>query len=257
MTSFPSRYVALGDSFTEGVGDTDDRFPNGLRGWSERVAEQLAIGNPDFRYANLAIRGRLLGPILDEQLEPALALKPDLVTIYAGGNDMMRPKLDLDAVVARYDTAIAALTESGARVVMFTAYDTGWSAFFGKLRGRMAIYNELVREVADRHGATIVDFWRFAEYQDLRMWDFDRLHMSPAGHQNMAARVLDAIGVDHALTAPDLGTLPAQSKIEARREDRQWTREFLVPWLARRVKGVSSGDGVSAKRPEWAPAFQA
>ncbi|TSD48183.1 SGNH/GDSL hydrolase family protein [Rhodococcus sp. KBS0724] len=257
MTSFPSRYVALGDSFTEGVGDTDERFPNGLRGWSERVAEQLAIGNPDFRYANLAIRGRLLGPIIEEQLGPALAMKPDLVTIYAGGNDMMRPKLDLDAVVARYDTAIAALTESGARVVMFTAYDTGWSAFFGKLRGRMAIYNELVREVADRHGATIVDFWRFAEYQDLRMWDFDRLHMSPAGHQNMAAHVLDAIGVDHTLTAPDLGPVPVQTKNEARREDRQWTREFLVPWLARRVKGVSSGDGVSAKRPELAPAFQA
>jgi hypothetical protein len=81
--------------------------------------------------------------------------------------------------------------------------------------------------------------------------------MSPAGHQNMAAHVLDAIGVDHTLTAPDLGPVPVQTKNEARREDRQWTREFLVPWLARRVKGVSSGDGVSAKRPELAPAFHA
>ncbi|OYD69167.1 SGNH/GDSL hydrolase family protein [Rhodococcus sp. OK302] len=257
MTSFPSRYVALGDSFTEGVGDADERFPNGLRGWADRVAEQLASGNPEFRYANLAVRGRLLGPIIEEQLAPALALKPDLVSIYAGGNDMMRPKLDLDALVDRYDTAIAQLTESGARVLIFTAYDTGWSAFFGKLRGRMAIYNELVREVADRHGATIVDFWRFDEYQDLRMWDFDRLHMSPAGHQNMATHVLDAIGVDHNLTPPDLGPAPVLSKAESRAEDRAWTREFLVPWVARRVKGTSSGDGVSAKRPELAPAFQA
>ena len=191
MTSLPSRYVALGDSFTEGVGDADERFPNGLRGWADRVAEQLAVNNPDFRYANLAIRGRLLGPIIDEQLEPALALKPDLVTIYAGGNDMMRPKLDIDAMVARYDSAIGQLTASGARVLMFTAYDTGWSAFFGKLRGRLAIYNELVREVADRHDATLVDFWRFSEYQDLRMWDWDRLHMSPSGHENMAASNTD------------------------------------------------------------------
>ena len=253
MTSLPSRYVALGDSFTEGVGDADERFPNGLRGWADRVAEQLAVNNPEFRYANLAIRGRLLGPIIDEQVEPALALKPDLVTIYAGGNDMMRPKLDIDAVVARYDSAIGQLTASGARVLMFTAYDTGWSAFFGKLRGRLAIYNELVREVADRHGATLVDFWRFSEYQDLRMWDWDRLHMSPAGHENMATRVLEVLGVEHGLIPPDLGPAPVLTKAETRREDRQWAREFLVPWVARRVKGTSSGDGVSAKQPELSP----
>ncbi|MGC0364922.1 lysophospholipase L1-like esterase [Rhodococcus sp. 27YEA15] len=250
MTDLPKRYVALGDSFTEGVGDTDERYPNGLRGWADRVAEQLAVGNPEFRYANLAIRGRLLGPILDEQLAPALALRPDLVSIYAGGNDIMRPKFDVDAVVDRYDTAIAQLTRSGARVVMFTAYDTGWSAFFGKLRGRLAVYNELVREVADRHAVTVVDFWRFREYQDLRMWDWDRLHMSPAGHQNMAVRVLDALGVDHELVPQDLGPAPVLTKAENRREDRQWTRDFLVPWFARRVRGTSSGDGIVAKYPE-------
>lgn len=256
MTSLPCRYVALGDSFTEGVGDADERFPNGLRGWADRVAEQLATGDPEFRYANLAVRGRLLGPIVDEQLEPALALEPDLVTIYAGGNDMMRPRLDIDAMVARYDTAIGALAASGAHVLVFTAYDAGWSAIFGKLRGRMAIYNELVREVADRHGATIVDFWRFSEYRDLRMWDGDRLHMSPAGHRNMATRVLDVLGVEHELTAPDLGPAPVLTRAQTRREDRQWTREFLVPWVTRRVRGTSSGDGVTAKWPDLSPTRQ-
>ena len=74
------RYVALGDSFTEGVGDNDASLPNGVRGWADRVAEVLA--GDDFTYANLAIRGRQLLPILADQIEPALEMKPDLVSIY-------------------------------------------------------------------------------------------------------------------------------------------------------------------------------
>ena len=97
------RYVALGDSFTEGVGDPDPERPNGLRGWADRVAEVLATRTDDFGYANLAIRGRKLDGILAEQVEPALALEPDLVTIYAGANDIMRPRVDLDALADRYD----------------------------------------------------------------------------------------------------------------------------------------------------------
>ncbi|WP_037225338.1 SGNH/GDSL hydrolase family protein, partial [Rhodococcus sp. R1101] len=90
------RYVALGDSFTEGVGDPDPSRPNGLRGWADLVAGELARRSENFAYANLAIRGRLLRPIIDEQLGTAVAMRPDLVTIYAGGNNLMRPKLDLD-----------------------------------------------------------------------------------------------------------------------------------------------------------------
>lgn len=51
------RYVAIGDSQTEGVGDGDDRV--GLRGWADRLAERLAAANPGLEYANLAVRGRM------------------------------------------------------------------------------------------------------------------------------------------------------------------------------------------------------
>ncbi|WP_072843633.1 SGNH/GDSL hydrolase family protein [Rhodococcus tukisamuensis] len=247
------RYVALGDSFSEGVGDPDPTRPNGLRGWADRVAEELARRDADFGYANLAVRGRLLGPIVDEQLDAAIAMEPDLVTIYAGGNDLMRPRVDLDALAARYDEAIGKLTATGATVLMWTAFDAGWSAVFGKLRGRSAIYNELVREVADRHGATLVDFWRFGEYQDLRMWDWDRLHMSTPGHQNMAIRVLGTLGAPHRIEMDSLGPDLPTDKASRRRADLAWTKDFLVPWVGRRVRGSSSGDGVSAKRPTLAP----
>ena len=110
MSSEPChRYVALGDSFTEGVGDPDPTRPNGLRGWADRVAEVLATTTPDFGYANLAVRGRKLPSILEEQVGPALALAPDLVSIHGGGNDVLRPRVDLDLLAADYDRAIGRL----------------------------------------------------------------------------------------------------------------------------------------------------
>jgi lysophospholipase L1-like esterase len=247
------RYVALGDSFTEGVGDPDPARPNGLRGWADRVAEVLDRHSPGFGYANLAIRGRLLGAVLDEQLAPALAFRPDLVTIYAGGNDILRPGVDLDALAERYDAAVGDLTDAGARVLVWTGFDLGWAPVFGRLRGRVAIYNELVREIADRHAATVVDFWRLREYRDQRLWDQDRMHMSPAGHQRMAIEVLDTLGVPHDLTALPLSDHPVLTRAEERRAAYDWARGFALPWVKRRLTGTSSGDGVLPKRPTPAP----
>jgi lysophospholipase L1-like esterase len=247
------RYVALGDSFTEGVGDPDPSRPNGVRGWADRVAEVLADRDPEFRYANLAIRGRKLAQVVDTQVEPAVAMRPDLVTLYAGGNDLMRPKVDIDAIVARYDEAVGKLAATGATVVLWTGFDASGSAVFGKLRGRTATYNELVREVADRHGTLLVDYWRMREYRDWRMWDVDRLHMSSAGHQRMAIAVLDVLGVPHDLRPLPLPDLRVLTAAERRRADLDWARSHAAPWVHRRLTGRSSGDGRTAKRPDLTP----
>ena len=247
------RYVALGDSFSEGVGDPDPARPNGLRGWADRVAEVLGTGNPDFGYANLAIRGRKLARIIEDQLEPALAMQPDLVTIYAGANDILRPAVDIDALVADYDAALGRLVDSGARVVAWTAFDPGGSKVFGAMRGRFAVYNEMVREIADRRGITLVDFWRFREYRDWRLWDADRMHMSPAGHQRMAIEVLDVLGVPHQLEPLPLLDVPPPGLRANARANAEWLREHAVPWVHRRITGTSSGDGINPKRPTLTP----
>src|SRR3978361_1087314 len=118
-----SRYVALGDSFTEGIGDPEPLSPGGHRGWADRVAEVLSEQNDDFAYANLAVRGRLLQQILNEQIEPALALRPDLITISAGGNDIIRPNTDPDEVASRLEKGVEKLHSRGATVVLFTGPD--------------------------------------------------------------------------------------------------------------------------------------
>lgn len=249
------RYVALGDSFTEGVGDPDPGRPNGLRGWADRVAEVLARqpGAADFGYANLGIRGRKMSQILDEQLDAGIGLGPDLVSIYAGANDILRPKVDIDALLASYDAGIGKLAATGAAVMMFTAYDPGISAIFRPMRGRMAIYNEGVREIADRHGALITDMWRMRDVPAWAIWDTDRMHLNAFGHSHIAIAVLDRLGIDHGLTEPPLPVRPDLTRAEARREHLQWAREHAVPWVHRRVTGRSSGDSVSPKRPELAP----
>nr|WP_226995609.1 SGNH/GDSL hydrolase family protein [Gordonia phthalatica] len=245
-----TRYVALGDSFTEGVGDIDADLPNGVRGWADRVAAELSRLNPELSYANLAIRGRKLKPIVDEQVDVALAMSPDLITIHAGGNDILRPTVDLDDLLGYYDDAVARLGADGATVALFTPHDPGATPLFGSLRGRFAILAEGMRQISDAHGTALVDYWRIRDYDDHRLWSFDRLHMSPAGHQRMAIAVLDALGVDHALQPAEPSDTGPSVAQRGRRADLDWTRGFLAPWLGRRLRGVSSGDTLSPRYPE-------
>lgn len=254
------RYVALGDSFTEGVGDADPSRPNGVRGWADRVAEVLARQTDDFAYANLAIRGRKLLPILAEQVEPAVALQPDLVTVYAGANDIVRPRVDLDALMEPYAEGVARLASTGAQVVLFTAFDPGSAGIYGPIRGRFALYNELVREIADEHGAVVADSWRIGHRlpdgiaaNDARLWDVDRMHLGPAGHQHVALMVLDALGIEHDLAPLPLADPERLGRVERLRADAAWTRGHLVPWVQRRLTGRSSGDSITPRRPTLAP----
>ena len=165
----------------------------------------------------------------------------------------MRPKVDIDALVERYDAALGKLAATGARLLVFTAFDPGGSAIYRPLRGRFALYNELVRWSADRHGATIVDFWRFRVLRDWRYWDRDRLHLGPAGHQWMAIQVLDVLGVPHGVDQPELPPEAVLTRGDRYRANAEWTRTHFVPWVQRRVTGRSSGDAVRPKRPGLAP----
>ncbi|MCU1437055.1 MAG: hypothetical protein JWP66_142 [Naasia sp.] len=247
------RYVALGDSFTEGIGDPEPASPGGHRGWADRVAEVLALSVDDFGYANLAVRGKLLQQVIDEQVEQAVALQPDLVSLSAGGNDVIRPGADPDELGAQLDTAVARLAETGATILLFTGTDVGFSPVFRGIRGRVAIYNENIRTVAKRHDAIVADQWALTDIQDARMWDRDRLHLAPLGHHTVARMVLATLGVPNELQPMQPEPLPQRTWRQARTEDLVWAREYLVPWVVRRIKRVSSGDHVQAKRPLAGP----
>jgi lysophospholipase L1-like esterase len=226
--------VSIGDSFTEGIGDPEPSSPGGHRGWADRVAEVLSGQVDDFAYANLAVRGKLIRQISGDQIDAALALKPDLITICAGGNDVIRPGTDPDQIAGLFDDAIRRLSASGAAIVVFTGFDVGWNPVFRRFRGKVAIYNENMRTTAERYDAIVADLWALKEIQDPRFWADDRLHLNA-----------------NALQPMDPDPLPERRWRDARKEDLVWARTHLVPWVLRRLRHQSSGDGRSAKRPDF------
>jgi lysophospholipase L1-like esterase len=246
-------FVALGDSFTEGM---DDLRPDGTyRGWADLVAGHLAGQVAGFRYANLAVRGRLLAPIIAEQLEPALAMRPELVSIAGGGNDILRSKVDPAALMAQLDGAVARLREAGATVVVFTGADPThlWPAGH-RLTPRIVALHEAVQRIAAERGAIHVNLWGDDGFRDTRMWSDDRLHLSTVGHHRAAAHVLERIGVpplDH--WRADLPPGVAVPWLRARGDDVRWARRHLAPWVSRRLRGRSSGDLIRPKRPTLDP----
>ncbi|RJN32851.1 SGNH/GDSL hydrolase family protein [Nesterenkonia natronophila] len=249
------RYVALGDSFTEGIGDPDPDRPGSHRGWADRVAQELANGTENFAYANLAVRGRLIEQIRDGQVAPALELRPDLITLCAGGNDVIRPGSDPDETARILDTMVQLLSTTGATIVLFNGPDVRDTPVMGSIRAKVAIFNENVRTVAKRHDAVVADMWSLRELTAKKMWDKDRLHFSPLGHHTIARMMLDTLNIPHQLD-PVEPELPAERTWrEARVDDAIWARQHLFPWVIRRLRGRSSGDGITAKRPDFEPLF--
>ena len=198
-------FVALGDSFTEGLGDpyADGTGYQGLgfsawswRGWADRFAERLAAGQPGrLRYANLAVRGKLVGEVAAEQVPLAVAMVPDLVSIAAGGNDLLRPRADPDALAEAFDAAVADLRGAGSEVLVFTGFDPRAFPLVRLIRGKVAAYNMHLRAVADRHDCYLVDLWSMRVLDDPREWSQDRLHLSPDGHRRVALRACEVMGV--------------------------------------------------------------
>ncbi|MCA4131764.1 SGNH/GDSL hydrolase family protein [Arthrobacter sp. M4] len=245
------RYVALGDSFTEGLGDPEPGSPGGLRGWADRVAEELGKDHPGFTYANLAVRGLLLEQILNQQTGPALALEPDLISLNAGGNDLIFRRSDPDKLAAQLDAGVELLGSTGATLVLFTGPDWGGTPLLGgSNRAKVAIYNENIRTVARRHHAVIADLWSLTQEADARMWDPDRLHFSPEGHRVVAMTVLDALHVPHSLRPLQPRELPERSWHQARAGDLLWARRYLIPWALGHLGPHAVGNASGAKRPD-------
>lgn len=244
------RFVAIGDSFTEGVGDEVES--GAVRGWADLVAAGLAAGlDEPVHYANLAIRGRLLAPIATEQCEAALALDPppDLVTIDGGGNDMLRPGWDLDELMSLVARVIDRTEGEGVRLVVLSGGDPSLQLPRGALMVERAtqFMRRIDEYIEDKPHASVVDNLLDGELRRPVYWSEDRLHLNALGHARVAARVLTHLGVDTPLPTaaepdPVRGGVLAQARYVGR---------YVLPWVGRRLTGRSSGDGRTPKHPEW------
>ncbi|WAJ47118.1 SGNH/GDSL hydrolase family protein [Mycobacterium sp. Aquia_216] len=248
------RYVAIGDSQTEGLWDGDET--TGLLGFADRLAVMLDSLNPGLQYANLAVRSKRLGDVLREQVPQALAMQPDLITVCAGMNDVIQPGRAFPGALAELDVLYAALAESGATVVTTTFPNVAQFLPFGRIVSkRLARINNAIVVAAERHGFRLVDLFNAASMRDWDTWSYDRVHASSKGHILFAAAAAEALNLpdsnhDWAMPHPDPTRLTVTPGGYGKL---RWTQENFFPWVWRRMRGLSAADGRFPKRPELEP----
>jgi lysophospholipase L1-like esterase len=249
-----SRYVAIGDSQTEGLWDGNDAV--GFQGFADRLAALIDSLHPGLQYANLAIRGKLVADVLTEQVPPALAMRPDLITVCVGMNDVIQPGRSFARALINLEYVYAALAASGATVVTTTFPNVAQFLPLGRLvSGRLARINDAIRAAADKYDFRLVDLYSAASMRDLDTWDVDRVHASTKGHMLFAAAAAEALNLpgsshDWAQANGSPTRLPFKSRTYGQL---RWTQEKFMPWVWRRLRGKSSADGRVPKRPTLEP----
>lgn len=255
MTARFQRYVALGDSSTEGLDDPDGA--GGYRGWADRFAEHVASAYPGLHYANLAVRGRSAGEIRATQLAPAVAMAPDLATVVAGMNDLLRSNWDAGRVAGQVIEMVQGLIGVGATVITFTIPDVSRRMRLGRaLSARTHALNVELRRGAREAGAILLDLAEYQLAHDPRMWAVDRLHGNPEGHARIAAELAHLLGLPGAQPgslSEQIAPPPPRRRRDRIADDLLWAARFVAPWALRRLRGRTTGDGITAKRPRLAP----
>lgn len=252
-------FVAIGDSFTEGMTDAlEDGSDDPLYvGWADRLAmeisrRRIAAGQEPLKYANLAIRGKLIGQVNREQLDAAIMMKPALMSIIAGGNDMIRPGSSADKVTTLLEEMVVKVRAHGIEVLLCAHYAPRHSPVLELTRPTVAIFNSNLWSIARRHGCYVMDQWGLRSLNDTAIWAPDRLHLTGEGHQIMMNAALEALGqpiVDADYQTP----APAGKDRFAASENIAWVKDHLWPWVTRHSRGRSSGDGRSPKYPQLVP----
>lgn len=252
-------YISLGDSHTEGMMDCEDgqdaEAP--MVGWADRLAGELSArreenGLPPLRYANLAVRGKKLNQVAKEQFGRALAQKPALISVVAGGNDLIRPSADPDSLARRLESLVVQARSRGIDVLMGTNADPKGSPIIAAMRPRVATFNTHIWSIARRHGCFVVDMWGLRTLRTRLAWAPDRLHLSTTGHQLVTQAALVALGLQQ--VPPDFDAYQGQELTSwTAAQHAQWAHNHFFPWVHRHLHGRSSGDGRPAKYPTLEP----
>lgn len=246
------RFVALGDSITEGLADFD--ADGHAIGWADRFAQHLAtLSGEPIEYANLAVRGRTVHAIVTQQVPVAQAMQPDLVSIWGGGNDMLRSISDPDHLAAGIEQAVAAFRSAGVEVLLGSGIDTRGTPVVGLDRGKVALFTLLLADIAHRHGAHLIDVWNPHFLQDRRMWFDDRVHFSSEAHRRISEAALCTLGLppQDPHWAQPLPPPAPERRSDMIRRDLEWARDHALPWVGRRLRGTDTGTNRFCKQPQY------
>ncbi|MGW3108601.1 SGNH/GDSL hydrolase family protein [Streptomyces sp. NPDC001100] len=230
------RFVALGDSLTEGVGDP---VGEAWRGWAALLADGLA-GQPEdtVEFTNLAVSGAQSRDVLERQTPAGLALNPDVVSVVIGVNDTLRCTFDIQALAARLDKVYAAFTAQGAVLLTACLPDPGAmlglpGALARPLARRQRAVNTVVHALSERYGAVHLHAAEGEWIMDRAIWSADRLHPGERGHRQLALRfhaLLAEEGVATGVAPSPEPEFPAPTKSASL----WWLATAGTGWVARR-----------------------
>ena len=239
---------------TEGM--SDEIIDGNYRGWADRVADVMSENYQGFTYANLAVRGKLVGQVLEEQIPIALTMiegNSTIVSFHAGANDVIRWNYEPKKTIETYDRGVDLLAETGATLALFCVLeDTGVESKRAQIwRTRFETFNNNVRKRAAEVGAVLFDPNGHEFWKDQRFIDADRLHLNSEGHRRVAQAVLARFELPHDqdwnIPLPPANPKPTLERVV---DEARWIKDFAIPWVIRRARGRSSGDGRSPKYPE-------
>ena len=254
MAGVPYRsYVAIGDSLSEGLGDFTFERNRIHNGWTDRLAGLLSAelnGLPiDFHYANLALRGSKMRTIMTTQLEAALRLQPDLVTVMAGSNDFMTK--DLDGLEVIFRDGLQLLQASGTDILVANTIRPAHLKFFRRVLPRSARMSDMIDRVAGELGIPVIDVHGIEDFTDLAYWCEDMVHFSGHGHIRIANAAADLLRLRHRIPAAPRHEMTAPNR--NLRNTIRWYKEYVLPFIERRLRGTSSGDGLTSKHLSLVP----
>ena len=252
MRQVVTSYVAIGDSLSEGLGDFSFLERRVHSGWTDRLATLLAreadLEGREFRYANLAIRGANIAAIMGSQLDRALLLKPDLVTVMAGQNDFFCRAENLPELERVYREGIQKLLDAGCRVIVSNTINPIHLVVFRRLARLATTMTEMIERVAKDLNVPIHDVHRIDSLAEVRYWAEDMVHFSGPGHIKVANKAAELLQLRYRLSEFDDCEIwiPKRGLIGTSR----WVLLHVIPFMVRRARGVTSGDGLEPKLPE-------
>jgi len=247
--------VAIGDSLSEGLGDFGFEIRREHCGWTDRLAAMLSLEAADrgftFEYANLALRGSKLRRIMTEQLEAALRLQPDLVTIMAGSNDMFTSEAKLPELEQIFREGLQLLIAAGCEVVVANTINPIHLKVFKRMAPRAERLTRMLERVAAEFGVRIIDVHGIDSFSELYYWAEDMVHFSGHGHIKIANRAAEVLGLNHRMPEAKLEDMTAPSRTFF--ATLEWVRVHVIPFISRRIRRTSSGDGMLPKHLKLVP----
>ncbi|MFJ4190619.1 SGNH/GDSL hydrolase family protein [Kitasatospora sp. NPDC089509] len=206
------RFVALGDSLTEGIGD---QVGEQWRGWAALLARSLAPEGQSVEFTNLAYAGALTADLTIRQLPAALARRPQLAAVLVGGNDTLRAGFDIRHTTLELDATLGELSSHGAVLLTACLPDPGLLLRLPKplarpLARRMRAVNTVVHALTLRHRAVHLHIAELPWTEQRHLLSVDRLHPSAEGHHLIARRYHELLSTAGHPLGPPPTAAPAE-----------------------------------------------